>query len=59
MARDQELQSDNLGVRFMMDAGLNLEELIGVMEILKQASGGQSREIYLYTSGSGKQKRKN
>lgn len=39
--RDQELQSDDLGVRFMVEAGYNPEELIGVMEILKQAGGGQ------------------
>ena len=39
--RDQELQSDDLGVRFMLQANYNPEELIGVMEILKQASGGQ------------------
>ncbi len=39
--RDQELQSDDLGVRFMMQAGYKPEELIGVMEILKQASGGR------------------
>lgn len=39
--RDQELQSDDLGVRFMIQAGYTPEELIGVMEILKQASGGQ------------------
>jgi beta-barrel assembly-enhancing protease len=38
--REQELQSDDLGVRFMMQAGYNPEELVGVMEILKQASGG-------------------
>lgn len=38
--RDQELQSDELGVRFMLQANYNPEELIGVMEILKQASGG-------------------
>lgn len=37
--RDQELQSDDLGVRFMMESGYNPEDLIGVMEILKQASG--------------------
>lgn len=37
--RDQELQSDNLGVRFMLEAGYNPESLIGVMEILKQAAG--------------------
>ncbi|MFN0035467.1 MAG: M48 family metalloprotease [Saprospiraceae bacterium] len=37
--RDQELQSDNLGVRFMIESGYNPENLIGVMEILKQAGG--------------------
>jgi len=37
--RDQELQSDNLGVRFMIEAGYSPENLIAVMEILKQASG--------------------
>jgi predicted Zn-dependent protease len=38
--RDQELQSDNLGVRFMLEAGYNPEYLIQVMEVLKQAAGG-------------------
>lgn len=38
--REQELQSDDLGVRFMMQAGYEPERLIDVMEILKQASGG-------------------
>lgn len=37
--RDQELQSDNLGVRFMLETGYDPENLIGVMEILKKASG--------------------
>lgn len=37
--RGQELQSDNLGVRFMLEAGYEPENLIDVMEILKQASG--------------------
>lgn len=37
--REQELQSDNLGVRFMLEAGYDPEHLIEVMEILKQASG--------------------
>ncbi len=38
--RDQELQSDDLGVRFMLEAGYNPEEMIGVMKILKAAAGG-------------------
>lgn len=37
--RDQELQSDNLGVRFMLEAGYDPEYLIQVMEVLKQAAG--------------------
>jgi predicted Zn-dependent protease len=37
--RGQELQADNLGVGFMMEAGYDPENLIGVMEILKQVSG--------------------
>jgi predicted Zn-dependent protease len=37
--RDDELESDNLGVKFMLDAGYNPCEMIGVMEILKAASG--------------------
>ncbi len=37
--RGQELQSDNLGVRFMLEAGYDPNNLIGVMEILKQAAG--------------------
>jgi beta-barrel assembly-enhancing protease len=40
--RDQELQSDDLGVRFMIEAGYDPRELVGVMEILKQASGGRN-----------------
>ncbi|MCB0400142.1 MAG: M48 family metalloprotease [Winogradskyella sp.] len=37
--RGDELESDELGVKFMIDAGYNPEELIGVMEILKAAAG--------------------
>lgn len=37
--RGDELESDELGVQFMIDAGYNPEELIGVMEILKAAAG--------------------
>lgn len=37
--RGDELESDKLGVYFMMDAGYNPEEMIGVMEILKTAAG--------------------
>ena len=37
--RDDELQSDDLGVKFMLEAGYKAEEMIGVMEILKAAAG--------------------
>lgn len=37
--RDDELESDELGVLFMIKAGYNPKEMIGVMEILKQAAG--------------------
>ena len=38
--RDDELESDELGVLFMINSGYNPEEMIGVMKILKEASGG-------------------
>ena len=37
--RDDELESDDLGVKFMLKAGYNPREMIGVMEILKAAAG--------------------
>lgn len=37
--RDDELESDDLGVLFMIQAGYNPEEMIRVMEILKEAAG--------------------
>ncbi len=37
--RDDELESDKLGVLFMINAGYNPEEMIGVMEVLKAAAG--------------------
>ena len=37
--REDELESDDLGVRFMIRAGYNPEEMIGVMKILKNTAG--------------------
>ena len=37
--RDDELESDDLGVRFMIRSGYDPREMIGVMEILKAAAG--------------------
>ncbi|MBP6398719.1 MAG: M48 family metallopeptidase [Saprospiraceae bacterium] len=39
--RDQELESDDFGVRLMVEAGYDPHQLIGVMDILEEASGGQ------------------
>lgn len=41
--RDDELESDYLGVDFMSDAGYDPTAMIRVMEILREASGGASR----------------
>ncbi|HOY12489.1 MAG TPA: M48 family metallopeptidase [Saprospiraceae bacterium] len=38
--RDQELQSDDFGVRIMVESGYNPQYLIKVMDILEEASGG-------------------
>jgi len=43
--REDELESDSLGVRFMIEAGYNPEEMIGVMEVLKKAGGGKQPEM--------------
>lgn len=40
--REDELESDELGVRFMVKSGYDPHALIRVMEILDEASGGQS-----------------
>ena len=37
--REDELESDDLGVLFMMQAGYDPEEMIGVMQVLKAAAG--------------------
>ena len=38
--RDQELESDEFGVRIMIEAGYDPHNLIGVMDILEKVSGG-------------------
>jgi predicted Zn-dependent protease len=47
--RDDELQSDTLGVRFMADAGYDPRELIGVMGILADATGGARQPEFFST----------
>ncbi len=50
--RDQELESDELGVRFMLESGFDAEQLKGVMRILEQASGGSSKPEFMSTHPS-------
>ena len=44
--RDDELESDRLGVRFLSDAGYDPRALIGVMKILEQTGGGGQPEFF-------------
>lgn len=45
--RDDELESDRLGVRFLVESGYDPRAMIRVMEILAEASGGgQSIEFF-------------
>jgi predicted Zn-dependent protease len=50
--REDELQSDYLGVRFMSQAGYDPRALIGVMRILDEAAGGQAPPEFLSTHPS-------
>lgn len=47
--RGHELQSDDLGVRFMLDAGYNPNSLKDVMRILKEASGDNRQPEFFST----------
>ncbi len=51
--RNDELESDQLGVKYMIDAGYNPYEFIEVMRILDEASGGQSVPEFQSTHPSG------
>jgi predicted Zn-dependent protease len=50
--REDELQSDLLGVRFMSQAGYDPRALIGVMRILDEAAGGERPPEFLSTHPS-------
>jgi predicted Zn-dependent protease len=41
-SREDELESDDLGVRFMIDAGYQPQQMLEVMKILKQTSAGNT-----------------
>jgi beta-barrel assembly-enhancing protease len=47
--RDDEIESDKLGVKFLIQSGYNPEALIRVMEVLKKASGGSGGPEFLST----------
>jgi predicted Zn-dependent protease len=47
--REDELESDNFGVKYMSQAGYDPHALIEVMLILKQASGGKSQPEFMST----------
>lgn len=42
-SRGDELEADNFGLRFMSESGFDPRQMLRVMEILKQASGGGGR----------------
>lgn len=44
--RDDELQSDELGVRFMAEAGYDPAAMLDVMKVLQRAGGGRSVEFF-------------
>ena len=50
--RDQELESDDLGIRFMMEAGYDPYEMIGVMDILEKATGDNRQPEFFSTHPS-------
>lgn len=47
--REDELESDALGVKFLLQAGYNPEAMIGVMEILAKNAGGGGQPEFMST----------
>lgn len=47
--RDQELESDRLGVTIMLEAGYHPEQMIRVMEVLAEAGGGGRQAEFFST----------
>lgn len=45
--RDQELESDDWGVRLMLESGYDAKALIGVMDILEESSGGSRQPEHM------------
>lgn len=44
--RDDEIQSDTIGVCLMIDAGYNPEGMLGVMRVLNDLSGGRGDDFF-------------
>lgn len=55
--REQELASDDFGVRLMVEAGYDPKALIDVMDILEAASGGQRQPEFQSTHPSPENRR--
>lgn len=55
--RDQELESDDWGVRLMLEAGYDAKALIGVMDILEESSGGSKQPEHMSTHPSPENRR--
>ena len=47
--REDELESDRLGVQFMAEAGYDPRSLTGVMQVLKEATGGAGQPEFFST----------
>jgi len=47
--REQELESDDLGIRFMIEAGYDPNQMKGVMKILEEASSGNRQPEFMST----------
>ena len=47
--RDDEIESDRLGVRVMVEAGYDPRAMLRVMEVLAKASGGSGRPEFIST----------
>jgi predicted Zn-dependent protease len=50
--REDELESDEYGVKYLVEAGYKPEAMIEVMKILKEASGGGSQPEFMSTHPS-------
>jgi len=55
--RDQELESDDWGVRLMLEAGYDAHQLIDVMDILEESSGGSKTPEFQSTHPSPENRR--